>query len=150
MKDYKTGSYNTERLTEILNKFETLERLNIFTYETIDSIDKLCVKAVLRQIVEVCKNMPYDGKLEITGKESINHSYLIYSDKNLKLSCSVFNGKDGYSFSCRNILEVKNDSTHLFDIDCIVTTQRELTNKVNEVLSVINKSIQNNVVNKNK
>ena len=143
MKDYKTGSYDTENLLTVLEKFSALERLNMFTYEAITDVEKLCTQAVLKQVVEACKDMPYNGYIEFTGKEHASHYSLIYRDNNLKLDCSIYSGKDRYTFNCDNILEVKNDSEGLFKVECIISTQEELRSRVNKVLSVINESIKN-------
>ena len=146
MKDYKTKSYDTEDLLATLEKFSTLERLNMFTYEAIIDIEKLCTQAVLKQVVEACKDMPHNGRIErieITGKEHANHYSLIYRDNNLKLDCSIYSGKDRYTFECDNILEVKNDGECLFKVECIMSTQEELRSRVNKVLSIINESIKN-------
>jgi hypothetical protein len=143
MKDYKTGSYDTENLLAVLEKFSTLERLNMFTYEAIIDIEKLCTQAVLKQVVEACKDMPYNGRIEFTGKEHASHYSMIYRDNNLKLGCSIYSGKDRYTFDCYNILEVKNDSERLFKVECIISTQEELKSRVNKVLSVINEGIKN-------
>lgn len=143
MKDCKTGSYDTENLLAALEKFSALERLNMFTYEAIMDIEKLCTQAVLKQVVEACKDMPYNGYIEFTGKEHASHYSLIYRDNNLKLGCSIYSGKDRYTFNCDNILEVKNKSECLFKVECIISTQEELRSRVNKVLSVINESIKN-------
>ena len=142
MIDYKTGSYDAKNLSIILEKFLALEKLNMFTYESGIDIEKLCTKAVLKQVVEACKDMPYNGRLELTNKEHASHYSLIYIDNNLKLGCSLYNGKDRYSFNCNNILEVKNYSECLFEVECIISTQKELNSRVNKVLSIINESIK--------
>ena len=143
MKDYKTGSYDNENLFVTLEKFSALERLNMFNYEVIIDIEKLCTMAVVKQVVEACKEMPYNGCIEFTGKEHSSHYSMIYKDNNLKLGCSLYSDKDKYTFNCENILEVKNNSDCLFKVEYITSTQEELKSRVNKVLSVINESIKN-------
>lgn len=141
LKDFKKGSYSNESFDDVLKLFVKLEALNMFDCEMLTELKKMCMGAIQRQVKELVKVMPYNAQYSYTGQGRSNHWAGVYKDKNLELDTSIFYGKR-LSFSCDNILKVENDRTHCFNVNCIVGTQTELKNIVDELLNIINEEIK--------
>ena len=137
LKNFKNGSYNDEHLQNILKLFLKLESLNMFDYEMLSELKKICMNAVQRQIKELVKDMPFNARYTFTGENHSNHWKGIFEDRNLKLDTSIFYSQK-LTFECENILKVENDEKHRFNVDCIISTQTQLKNIVDELLNVIN------------
>ena len=137
LKNFKNGSYSDEHLQNILKLFLKLESLNMFDYEMLTELKKICMNAIQRQIKELVKDMPFNARYTFTGENHSNHWKGIFEDKNLKLDTSIFYSQK-LTFDCDNILKVENDEKHLFNIDCIISTQTQLKNVVDELINIIN------------
>ena len=138
LKDFKNGSYNDEHLQNILKLFLKLESLNMFNYEMLTELKKICMKAIQRQIAElVAQEMPYNAKYTSTGKEHANHWQGIYKDNDITLDTNIFYS-ERLTFDCDNILSVENDGVNPLNVNCIISTQTQLKNIVDELLNIIN------------
>lgn len=138
---------NTENFKLVLSKLKALHNLNAFSYEVIDKINVLCKQSILYQIKELCKDMPCNGHIELSYD---GYYSTVYVDNNLKLGCCLFECDSKYSFECNNILEVQNKGKTLLDVNCIVSTQKQLMDRVNKLLTVVNEEIEKQMDKDNK
>lgn len=128
-------------INKIMNRLDACDSSGLFDYFDWESVQRVIDRAMMRQLEEVVKQMPYNARMEDLDYNH-KHGWIEgkYVDRNLTLDVTIHIGKDGYWLSGGyNILKVENDSETRFSVKEIESTQDTLTEVINQVLDKFNR-----------